>query len=236
MIKIKEQAEKSLIKIIAYLRMKKCRMAFLKIKQNAIKIQANIRFFLTMSQYFKQKNCRDVVLEILQESWNTISHKKAIIIQGLYRGYITRKKYKKVLEMIRKKVLLTRYKMCLMRMISAAKFKKFHQALSKYTKPIIKLQAIIRGKFAFRTYKIMKGCAIVIQKAFRSYLKKRYFLIGKWKDYRRYIYYDERYKLKELAQIGIDIKKIGKMKYLPETSICKSRLFPQELFNRYAKN
>lgn len=60
--KIKEQAEKSLIKILAYLRMKKCRMAFLKVKRNAIKVQANIRFFLSMSQYFKQKNCRDVVL------------------------------------------------------------------------------------------------------------------------------------------------------------------------------
>lgn len=73
----------------------------------------------------------------------------------------------------------------------------------------------------------MKGCAIVIQKAFRSYLKKKYFLIGKWKDYRRHIYYDERYKLKELTQLGINIKKIGKTKYLPETSVIKSRLFPQ---------
>ena len=106
--------------------MKKCRMAFLKIKRNAIKIQANIRFFLTMSQYFKQKNCREVVLEILQGSWNVISHKKVILIQALWRGFITRKKYKKVLEKIKKKVLLTRYKMCLMRVISAIKFKKFH--------------------------------------------------------------------------------------------------------------
>ena len=106
--------------------MKKCRMAFLKIKRNAIKIQANIRFFLTMSQYFKQKNCREVVLEILQGSWNVISHKKVILIQALWRGFIKKKKYKKVLEKIKKKVLLTRYKMCLMRVISAIKFKKFH--------------------------------------------------------------------------------------------------------------
>jgi hypothetical protein len=52
------------------------------------------------------------------------------------------------------------------------------------------MQAIVRGKLAHRTYKLMQNCAILVQRAFRRYLKKKFFLITKWKDYRRYIYYD----------------------------------------------
>jgi hypothetical protein len=52
------------------------------------------------------------------------------------------------------------------------------------------MQAVVRGKLCFRTYILMKNCAILIQKTFRGYLRKKYFLIKKWKDYRRYILYD----------------------------------------------
>lgn len=51
--KIKEKAEKSVSTINAYLKMKKQRYAFLQIKTKVITVQANIRFFLTMAQYFK---------------------------------------------------------------------------------------------------------------------------------------------------------------------------------------
>jgi hypothetical protein len=42
--------------------MKKQRQIFLKIRQQATKIQANIRFFLTMAQYFREKNCRETAI------------------------------------------------------------------------------------------------------------------------------------------------------------------------------
>ena len=56
--KIKEAATKSVSKIAAYYRMVKQRAIYLKIRHNTIKIQANIRFFLTMAAYFRAKNCR----------------------------------------------------------------------------------------------------------------------------------------------------------------------------------
>ena len=77
------------------------------------------------------------------------------------------------------------------------------------------MQAVARGKLCFRTYTLMKNCAILIQKSFRRYLRKKYFLLKKWKDYRKYILYDEYMKMKELSQLGITIKDINKAKYYP---------------------
>jgi hypothetical protein len=70
--KIKEQATKSVTKISAYLRMKKQRGIFLNIKRQAVRVQANIRFFLTMAQYIKEKNCREVALHLFELGWKKI--------------------------------------------------------------------------------------------------------------------------------------------------------------------
>lgn len=114
-----------------------------------------------------------------------------------------------------------------MKCISIHKFTKFHEKLNLYKAPIIKMQALVRGKLAFRSYYLTKNCAIVIQKAFRTYLRKKYFLIKKWRDYRKFIYSDEHLKMKEFLQLGIQIKKIEKIKYYPETVASKLKLYPQ---------
>lgn len=62
--KIKEQATKSVNKIAAVYRMKKQRKIFLELRAKAIKIQANIRYFLTMANYIKYKNCREAILYV----------------------------------------------------------------------------------------------------------------------------------------------------------------------------
>ena len=51
--KIKEQGTKSVTKIAAFYRMRKQRRKFLDIRAKAIKVQANIRFFLSMAAYFR---------------------------------------------------------------------------------------------------------------------------------------------------------------------------------------
>lgn len=67
------------------------------------------------------------------------------------------------------------------------------------------MQALLRGRLTFKTYTLLKNCTIVIQKAFRRYLRKKYFLIKKWRDYRKYIFYDEQLKMKELSQLGVSL-------------------------------
>ena len=68
-----------------------------------------------------------------------------------------------------------------MKAIFHHKFKKFQNILNRYKKPIIMFQAVVRGKFARRTFILMKRCAILIQTAFKRHLRKRYYLIKLWK-------------------------------------------------------
>lgn len=51
--KIKVEATKSVTRIAAYLRMKKQRKWFLNLKKNMLKIQANVRCYLSMNKFFK---------------------------------------------------------------------------------------------------------------------------------------------------------------------------------------
>ena len=60
--------------------------------------------------------------------------------------------------------------------------------LKKYRQPVVKLQSLVRGKLVHRTYNVVKNAAIFIQKAFRRHLRKKYYLIRLWRDYRKNIY------------------------------------------------
>lgn len=84
-------------KIAANYRMIKQRAIFIKIKQSTIKIQKNIRFYLTMAAYFRLKNCREVTQYIFERAWKNIEDKKAIMIQKQWKGYKVRIKFKKVM-------------------------------------------------------------------------------------------------------------------------------------------
>lgn len=78
--------------------MKKQRYAFLQIKTKVITIQANIRFFLTMAQYLKEKNCREAALYIFEEGWKKIQDQKAVLIQKSWKGYVIRRKFTAIME------------------------------------------------------------------------------------------------------------------------------------------
>lgn len=75
-----------------------------------------------------------------------------------------------------------------MKVIFHCRYLRFVENMNKYKKPIIKMQALLRGKFARRVYILMKASAIVIQRAFRRHLRKKYYLIRLWKKYRKNIY------------------------------------------------
>lgn len=83
-----------------------------------------------------------------------------------------------------------------MNVIFINKYNKFLKKLNRYKKPIIKMQAIVKGRLVYNSYRLIKKSVIIIQKQFRNYLKRKYFLISRWLDYKKYIYYDERYKLR----------------------------------------
>jgi hypothetical protein len=85
-------------KIAAVYRMKKQRKIFLELRAKAIKMQANIRYFLTMANYLKYKNCREAALFVFEKGWQKLQDKKAVLIQKHWKGYLTRRKFKVVME------------------------------------------------------------------------------------------------------------------------------------------
>ena len=51
---------KAVTRISAFYRMRKQRRKYLKIKEDAIRLQANMRFFLSMASFIRFKHCRDI--------------------------------------------------------------------------------------------------------------------------------------------------------------------------------
>ena len=89
------------------------------------------------------------------------------------------------------------------------------------------MQAVVRGKFARRSLLLMRASAILIQKAFRRHLRKKYYLIRLWRDYRKNIYQEERLKAKEVGRLGVTADEVDGVKYYPETVGMMVQLYPQ---------
>jgi hypothetical protein len=75
-----------------------------------------------------------------------------------------------------------------MQAIFQHKYQKYLAILERYRKPVLMLQAVVRGKFVRRTFLLMREAAILIQKAYRRHLRKKYYLIRLWRDYRKNLY------------------------------------------------
>lgn len=54
-----------------------------------------------------------------------------------------------------------------------------------FKKPVIKLQAIVRARYMRRAYLKLKKSVLIIQKAYRRHLKKRFYLEKAWQDYKK---------------------------------------------------
>ena len=179
--RIKEQATKSVTKIGATWKMYKQRKIYLRIRQNIIKIQAHARFFTSMGKFFKLQKCREAALHIFERTWREIEHKCATKIQKTWKGFVVRREFRKVMEEIRRKLRLAKYREYLNQVLFKVKYRNFQRVLDKYRRPIVKMQALARGKFAHRAYNMSRQCAILIQRAFRRHLHKKYYLIALWK-------------------------------------------------------
>lgn len=52
--------------------------------------------------------------------------------------------------------------------------------LEKYKKPVIMLQAIVRGRYIRRTFLQIRKSAVIIQKAYKRHLRKKFYLNKIW--------------------------------------------------------
>ena len=111
-------------------------------------------------------------------------------------------------------------------MLFKVKYRHYQRVLNKYRAPIVKMQALARGKFAHRAYNISRQCAILIQRAFRRHLKKKYYLIALWREYRKHIYVQEKLKGRELGRLGIECPELEHVKHYPETVGGLVQLYP----------
>ena len=109
------------------------------------------------------------------------------MIQRIWKGYQTRKKFKKVIDEMKRNLKMTKIRAKFKRAIFCYKYFKFKQALNKYKWPIIRLQAIVRGKFLHRVYNKVKRSSLLIQKAYRQHLKKKFYLQKEWIEYKKII-------------------------------------------------
>lgn len=102
-----------------------------------------------------------------------------------------------------------------MQAIFQFKYQKYLNILNRYKEPIIRLQAIVRGKFARRAFLTMKAAAILIQKAFKRHLHKKYYLIRLWRNYRKNLYKEEKLKIRELSKFGLVNFEAKDVKFYP---------------------
>lgn len=77
---------------------------------------------------------------------------------------------------MKKNIRMSRVRSKFKRALFQHKYNLFKKALAQYKKPILILQAIIRGKYHHRTYNKIRQSTLKIQKAYRMHLKKKFYL------------------------------------------------------------
>lgn len=85
---------------------------------------------------------------------------------------------------MKKNVRLSKIKGKFKRALFVHKYNKFREAFEKFRNPIIRLQAIVRGKFLHRVFTNVKKSTLIIQRAYRRHLKKKFYLSKEWQAYR----------------------------------------------------
>ncbi len=193
--KIKEEATKSVTKIAAFWRMKRQRRIYLQSKQQILSIQSNVRLFLTMGRILRHRYCFKMVKEFFERAWKVVENNKAILIQKVWKGCLIRRQFRVSIEKMKKNLKLAKLKNRIKRAIFRHNYNKFREALNKYKKPIIKLQAIVRGKLLHRTFNLVKKSTLLIQKVYRRHLKKKFYLAKEWQSYKQVIHNNETKKM-----------------------------------------
>ena len=141
-------------------------------------MQANFRAFITMGKYFKEKNCRNLVKSYFEKAWAIIEEKSALFIQRTWRGHKVRRTFEEAIKMMKIRSFMKRA-------IIKFRYQAFKTLLMRYKKPVMKLQAIVRGRYLRRIFLQARKSALVIQKAYRRHLHKRFYVEKEWKKYKK---------------------------------------------------
>lgn len=121
---------------------------------------------------------------VFKKCWKVVEQRKAILIQKVWKGFSIRKQFREAIEIMKKNVRLSKIKGRFKRALFCYKYNQFKEAFERYKKPIIKLQAIVRGKFLHRIYKDVRRSALIIQRVYRRHLKKKFYLSKEWLAFR----------------------------------------------------
>ena len=167
--KNKEVMNMAARKIISFMRMRKQRKAFLDMRKSIKKVQANVRTFLLIKKVYKEKLCRSLLSSYLTEAWETIINRKALMIQRNYKGYRVRKQFQEIIRKMKGRAFMKRA-------IVKFRVKAFREMLQKYKTPVVKLQTIVRARYMRRIFLRVRKSAIIIQKAYRRHLHKKFYL------------------------------------------------------------
>lgn len=186
--------------------MKMQRKKYLKIRQEIRQIQSNVRLYLTMGKIFRHRYCQKLVVGLFETCWRVLQEKKAILIQKVWKGYMVRKRFKQAIERMKRNLRLSKIKGKFKRALFVHNYNKFRVALQKYRYPIIKLQAIVRGKFLHRVFKQVKKSTLMIQRVYRRHLKKRFYLQKEWEKFREVMRGNERQKVIDRQRLGLNLQ------------------------------
>lgn len=188
-----------------------------------------------MGKILRHRYCFKLVKDFFESAWKVVENRKAIFIQKVWKGYEVRKKFKEAIEKMKKNLKLSKLKNRIKRALFQHNYNKFREALNKYKKPIIKLQAIVRGKFLHRTFKMVKKSTLLIQKVYRRHLKKKFYLSKEWQTYRKVIQVNETKKIEEMKKLNFYLDSKTEAKPIDETLALLKRLYPSELNQQYGK-
>ena len=187
--KNKEVMNQAAMKIMSYMRMRKQRRWFLDIRDKTKMVQSNIRTFLLMGHVYKEKVCRSLLGSVLNSAWLTIIDKKALMIQRNWKGYKVRKQFQEIIRRMKIRAFLKRA-------LVKKRVNSFKELLYIYKKPVVKLQSIVRARYMRRVFLKVRKSALIIQKAYRRHLHKRFYLERLWKMYKQNLNEVENQKMK----------------------------------------
>ena len=72
----------------------------------------------------------------------------------------------------------------LKRAIIKFRYQAFKELLMLYKKPVMKLQAIVRGRYLRKIFLQTRKSVLLIQKAYRRHLNKKFYLDKVWRKYK----------------------------------------------------
>jgi hypothetical protein len=136
--------------------------------------------YLTKVKFYKQKLGKVLMLELFEKTWNKIRTQSAIEIQRYARGWLTRRRCKKEIEDIQRRKKEAIMKLRVIRIQKWWRYKMFRRAMSKYINAVQIIQANWRRTLLQRTYKLVLKSTLIIQKAVKKHLNKRYYCGMHW--------------------------------------------------------